>query len=182
MLPKSTFLLISRVNLKFWKYFKILWSNANLHNMKVVGHEKLNNFYFGHFFIWALDQWQILVYSGAPILFYFYKLVPRTRLQPPALLELCCATAVAFLACRSPAPQFDVPLDLPELSRPHSTPPLAPSPLATTRHRAAATVFLQKSEKCETNFVFFLVFSSTLWCYEFELILYVFKYKNRICL
>ena len=69
LLQISTFLLLSRVNLNFWKYFKTLWSSENLHNMKVVDLEKLNNFYFGHFFIWALVQWQILVFTSTPKLF-----------------------------------------------------------------------------------------------------------------
>ena len=42
--------LLNKISLNFWKYFKIFWSSENLHNMKVVGLEKLNNFYFGHFF------------------------------------------------------------------------------------------------------------------------------------
>ena len=54
--------------------------------MKVVGLEKLNNFYFGHFFIGALDQWIILVYSYPLTLFTIYKMVP-TYLLPPAGVE-----------------------------------------------------------------------------------------------
>ena len=45
------------------------WSSENLHNMKVVDLEKLHNFHFGHFFIRALDQWEILVFNTVPELF-----------------------------------------------------------------------------------------------------------------
>ena len=57
---------------KFWwisKYFQILRSSEFLHNMKFVGLEKLNNFHFGHFFIWALDQWEILCLQLTPWVF-----------------------------------------------------------------------------------------------------------------
>ena len=71
--------------MNFWKYLQILWYSENLHNMKVVDLEKLNNFHVGHFFIWALVQWQILVFTSAPKLFancrQVLQLIPYLQLR-----------------------------------------------------------------------------------------------------
>ena len=39
---------------------------------------------------------------------------------------------------------------------------------------------LEKSEKCEINFVVFLLISSITWCDEFEIFPYVINSKNRV--
>ena len=47
----------------FENILKILWPSEFLYNMKVIDLEKLHNFHDEHFFIWALDQREILFYS-----------------------------------------------------------------------------------------------------------------------
>ena len=41
---------------------------------------------------------------------------------------------------------------------------------------------VEKTEKCEINFVVFLLIRFVLWCDEFEMFPNVFKFKNRISL
>ena len=39
---------------------------------------------------------------------------------------------------------------------------------------------VEKSEKCEINFVVFLLIRSIIWCEEFEMFPCVFNSKNRV--
>jgi len=167
LLPKSVFLLLIRVHLNFWKYFQILWSSACLHNMKVVDLKKLNNFYIGHFFIWALDQWQILVYSQAPELFTFYKQVlPTFYLQPcrtvaappPPVFPPWFGFTPLWNAASPPphvelipwAPSLTYPLHLRAINSPgrallpvYHRRPLSPTPASPARRRPAGTAPLR---------------------------------------
>ena len=116
-------------NWRISKYFKILWSSEFLHNMKVVGLKKLNNFHFGHFFIWVLDQREILLFSSTWNHPCFYtpsssllETGERRRWWPPWLP-----------APRMATPLWGTDLPLPRIKHP-LPPPLEPPPLASLVH------------------------------------------------
>ena len=109
--------------------------------MKVVGLEKLNNFHFGHFFIGALDQREILFFSLTPRNLENYKTAPahssffflwlsKQGRRPAAVRRGFCPATVSparLLTCAASTRQTQSPAAL--------KPPLPGFPHA--RHTAA---------------------------------------------
>jgi hypothetical protein len=104
-------------------------------SLKVVGFEKFYNFYFDHFLIRALDQWENSIYSEVPEVFAISNEVPRTsspRLPPLAHvllhpLLLCRRQSAPLTAAPAPPRRHlllpSPPRVIPQLERHSSSPP-----------------------------------------------------------